>query len=99
MAGYHYRKWVRCKRVTYRPRPAGGGFDALVTIPLALLGWKPQPGASLKMDLGVVFGNKTGTAAAVRAYWHNNSFTANLINDIPHESRLEPHQWGTAQVE
>jgi hypothetical protein len=84
-------------KVEYRKKP--GGFTALATIPLDLIGWKPQPGASVKIDLGYVFGNKTGTAAAVRAYWHNNSFTANVINDIPHESRLEPHQWGTAQVE
>ncbi len=40
-----------------------------------------------------------GTRAALRAYWTNNSFSANVTNDIPNESRLEPAEWGTAAVE
>jgi hypothetical protein len=51
------------------------------------------------MDLGVIFGNPTGTQASLRAYWTNNSFSANVTNDIPNESRLEPAEWGTATVE
>ena len=76
-----------------------GGFEATVTIPLDLIGLSLRPGAPVRMDVGYVFGNRTGTQAAMRAYWSNNSFTANVINDIPHESRLEPHEWGTAAVE
>lgn len=84
----------------YRPRRGRTGqFEATAAIPLDLIGLKPQPGSSVRMDLGYVFGNQTGTAAAVRAYWSNNSFTANVVNDVPHESRLEPQQWGTAAVE
>ncbi|MHC1765151.1 MAG: hypothetical protein AB9869_12770 [Verrucomicrobiia bacterium] len=30
---------------------------------------------------------------------HGNSFTANVVNDIPNESRLEPAEWGNARVE
>jgi hypothetical protein len=87
-------------RLDYRqPRGRGGRFEATVTIPLVLLGLKLRPGQSVRLDVGYVFGNKTGTAAAVRAYWSNNSFTANVVNDIPHESRLEPNEWGTATVE
>ncbi|HUT01454.1 MAG TPA: hypothetical protein VM031_03295, partial [Phycisphaerae bacterium] len=87
-------------RVQLKHTPRGAeAFEATVTIPLDLLGLKPTPGASVRMDVGYVFGNKTGTAAAVRAYWSNNSFTANVINDVPHESRLEPAEWGTAVVE
>jgi hypothetical protein len=40
-----------------------------------------------------------GTQAALRAYWTNNSFSANVTADIPNESRLEPAEWGTANVE
>jgi hypothetical protein len=29
----------------------------------------------------------------------NNSFSANVVNDVPNESRLEPAQWGKATVE
>jgi hypothetical protein len=46
-----------------------------------------------------IFGNAAGTQAALRAYWTNNSFSANVTNDIPNESRLEPAEWGTATVE
>lgn len=31
--------------------------------------------------------------------WFNNSPTANIIDDIPNESRLEPVQWGNALLE
>jgi hypothetical protein len=86
-------------RVGLETREKPGGFQAVATIPLALIGWKPQPGSTVRMDLGYIFGNKPGTRAALRAYWTNNSFTANVVDDIPHESRLEPHEWGTATVE
>lgn len=43
--------------------------------------------------------NPEGGQAALRAYWNNNSFTANLVDDLPPESRLEPAGWGTAAVE
>jgi hypothetical protein len=86
-------------RVRLAYRQHAGRFEATVTIPLELLGLRPRPGSTVRMDVGYVFGNKTGTQAAVRAYWANNSFTANVVNDIPHESRLEPGEWGTATVE
>ena len=76
-----------------------GGFTATVTVPLDLLGLKLKAGRDLKYDLGYVFGNARGTRTAVRAYVHNNSFTANVVDDIPHESRLEPGEWGKAEVE
>jgi len=43
--------------------------------------------------------NAAGTQAALRACRANNSFSANVTNDIPNESRLEPAEWGTAMVE
>lgn len=77
----------------------GPGFRALVTVPLELLGWTPQAGEKVKMDLGYLFGNATGSQVALRAYWMNNSFSANVTNDVPNESRLEPAEWGSALVE
>lgn len=75
------------------------GFRATVTLPLAKLGWRPQPGQAVKLDLGYLFGNDPGTRTAARAYWSNNGFAANVINDVPHESRLEPGAWGMGMVE
>jgi len=80
--------------------PKAGGFNALVTIPLSLIGWTPKAGGTVRMDLGYIFSkNATGSQAAMRAYWSNNSFSANIVDDVPNESRLEPGEWGTATVE
>jgi hypothetical protein len=68
-------------------------------VPLELLGLKLDPGRKLKLDLGYIFGNSQGTRTAVRAYLFNTSFSANVVDDIPNESRLEPAQWGEATVE
>ncbi len=76
-----------------------GAFRAVVTVPLALLGWTPQPGTKVKMDLGYIFGNNEGTKAMVRSYWSNNGFSANVLNDVPNESKLTPKEWGMAEVE
>ena len=75
------------------------GFNANVVIPLKVLGWSPEPATKARIDVGYLFGNATGNQITVRAYWANNSFAASMINDIPHESRLEPHEWGDALVE
>ncbi len=74
-------------------------FTALVTVPLELIGLKPAQGMRLKMDLGYIYGNSEGTKAIVRSYWTNNGFSANVLNDIPSESRLEPVHWGEAEME
>ena len=88
---------VRNVKLDYEKRP--DGFTATVKIPQDLLEWSPRPGTSVRMDLGYIFGNKTGTNAVKRAYWSDNSFEANVVDDIPDESRLRPAEWGTAVVE
>ena len=76
------------------------GFHALVSIPLEELHLELKRGQKLKMDLGYIFGNAQGVGKAVRrAYLFNNSFSANVVDDIPNESRLEPKEWGSASVE
>jgi hypothetical protein len=34
-----------------------------------------------------------------RSYWSNNGFSANVLNDLPNESKLVPAEWGEAEVE
>jgi hypothetical protein len=75
------------------------GFTALVTVPHSVLGWVPRPNSTVRLDLGYLFGNATGTQCALRAYWSNAGPTAAIIGDVPSEARLEPQQWGTATVE
>ncbi len=76
------------------------GFHASAAIPLDALGLELKSGQKIKMDVGYIFGNAQGIGKAVRrAYLFNNSFSANVIDDIPNESRLEPSEWGEAIVE
>jgi DNA-binding beta-propeller fold protein YncE len=77
----------------------GTGFTATVTIPQEAFGLKLAAGQQLKLDLGYIFGNRGGTNTAIRAYLYNNTFTANVVDDVPHESRLEPAEWKAAKVE
>jgi len=74
------------------------GFIATVTVPLETIGFQPKPGQKVRMDLGYIFGNSEGTRTIARAYANNNSFSANVVDDIPNESRLEPKEWGEATV-
>ena len=74
------------------------GFVATVTVPHSLTGLKLKSGDKLKLDLGYIFGNQGGTRTATRATLFNTSFTANVVDDIPHESRLEPANWGEGEV-
>ncbi len=85
--------------IDIKVKPAADGFTAYVTIPLQLLDWNPKPGTTVQMDLGYIFGNRTGLVAAARAYWHNRGFSAYVTNDIPNESRLQPNEWGVAKIE
>jgi hypothetical protein len=87
--------------IELRPhRKTRDGFEVSVIVPRKLVGLASlQPGDLVTMDVGFIFGDEGGENAAVRAYWHNNSFTANVVTDAPHESRLEPHEWGKALVE
>ena len=79
---------------------ADKGFRARVTLPLEAVRLHLKSGQKLKMDLGYIFGNAQGVGKAVhRPYLSNNSFSANVIDDIPNESRLEPKEWGEATVE
>jgi len=86
-------------RIELQARRNREGFTAYVTIPLDLIGFAPSPGQTIKADLGYIFGNKQGTRTMVRAYWVNNGFSANVVDDIPNESRLTPAEWGNATVE
>jgi hypothetical protein len=87
-------------RVAVDYRRSANGFTAVVTIPRDLLGWTvSEPGRLVRIDVGYQFGNSSGNRTGQRAYWANNSATANIIDDIPNESRLEPARWGEAVVE
>jgi len=66
-----------------------------LSVPLAVLGLRPDPGMSIPGDIGILRGN--GTETTVRSYWSNKA-TA-ITADVPSEAMLTPHLWGTIEWE
>lgn len=61
-----------------------------VSVPLAVLEWKPKPGSTVKADLGILRGDGANTLQ--RVYWSNKG-TA-IVSDVPSEAQLTPALWG-----
>jgi hypothetical protein len=64
-----------------------------LSIPLAVLGLKPEAGKAIKGDVGLLRGN--GFQTMQRAYWQNKA--TGLISDVPGEAMLTPQLWGKLQ--
>jgi hypothetical protein len=77
-------------------RRRADAYTVEAAVPLAALGFAPQPGKSYALDLGVVFSDPTGTNRAARAYWANRA--TGLVNDVPGEIMATPNLWGKATV-
>jgi len=65
-----------------------------VSVPLAVLEWKPKPGTAVKADLGILRGD--GSTTLQRVYWSNKG-TA-IVSDVPSEAQLTPALWGTWEI-
>lgn len=61
-----------------------------LSVPLAVLGLKPQAGQTLRGDLGILRGD--GSKTMQRVYWSNKA-TA-ITADVPSEAELTPKLWG-----
>jgi hypothetical protein len=80
----------RVDDVSDQVRLAGADGNYEISIPLAVLGLKPEPGRSIRGDVGVLRGN--GFQTLQRVYWSNKA-TA-ITSDVPSEAQLEPRLWG-----
>lgn len=69
---------------------AGEAGNYEISVPLALLGLKPQSGQSIKGDIGILRGN--GTQTFQRVYWRNKA--TGITSDVPSEAELLPQLWG-----
>jgi hypothetical protein len=69
-----------------------GNFE--FSIPLAVLGWKPEPGVAVRGDLGILRGN--GFQTLQRVYWSNKA--TGITADVPSEAELTPQLWGKIKV-
>lgn len=72
-------------------------YRVALTVPLAELGLKPEPGKSHRADFGAIFGDEQGTINLLRSYWSNQA--TGLVNDVPGEIMLQPELWGNLTVE
>jgi hypothetical protein len=64
-----------------------------MSIPLSVLGLKPEAGTSIKGDVGLLRGN--GFQTMQRVYWQNKA--TGLTSDVPGEAMLTPQLWGKLQ--
>jgi hypothetical protein len=76
-------------------RLAGAEGNYEFSVPLAVLGLRPEPGQVLRGDLGVLRGN--GFQTLHRAYWSNKA--TGLTSDVPSEAMLTPQFWGRWQFQ
>ncbi|HEY3331681.1 MAG TPA: hypothetical protein VGK19_16745 [Capsulimonadaceae bacterium] len=74
-----------------------GSYDIRVTVPLADLGFRPEPGKLYRGDFGIVYGDAAGSIDELRMNWHNKD--TGLVADLPGEARIEPAKWGTFTIE
>lgn len=69
---------------------AGAEGNYEISVPLAVLGLKPQQGQSAKADIGILRG--AGGATTQRVYWTNKA--TSILSDVPSEAELRPNLWG-----
>jgi hypothetical protein len=85
---------IKDARVDVKVRPNGYRVEA--AIPLASLGWKPQPGATIRGDVGFISSDAQGQKNAARTYWSNKD--TGLVSDLPSEALLYPSAWGPIEI-
>jgi len=74
----------------------GNRYIVEAAVPLATLGFAPQPGRDYRLDLGVIYSNAEGNDRIARMYWANPA--TGLTADIPGEIMATPNLWGTARM-
>ena len=77
-------------------KPIKGGYAVEAAVPFALLGLKPEPGKSYKIDFGILSADSSGSRTQVRTYWANQN--TGLVSDVPGEIMLAPGLWGNINL-
>ena len=75
------------------PRKKGDHGIFEMSVPLSVLGLKPEAGMSIRGDVGLLRGN--GFQTMQRVYWQNKA--TGLTSDVPGEAMLTPQLWGRLQ--
>lgn len=71
----------------------GREYIVAATIPWAILGLTPTAGLTLNGDIGLLFGDDSGTRTSQRVQWVDKE--TNVVNDTPTEAEFSPVRWGT----
>ena len=69
---------------------ADGTGNYEISIPLEVIGLKPEPGMRIQGDIGILRGN--GSVTLARTYWSNKA--TGIVSDVPSEAELMPSFWG-----
>jgi hypothetical protein len=77
-------------------RVGNEAYTLEAAVPLATIGFHPEPGMDIRGDVGVLFSNRGGSVTVLRAYV-NNRDTA-IVEDLPTEARLQPDKWAELEV-
>ena len=73
------------------------GYVLEAAVPLAAIGLRPQPGATLRGDVGVIDSDAGGSRNVLRTRYGDQDVA--IVNDIPSEARLNPTNWPVLKVE
>jgi hypothetical protein len=74
-----------------------GRYILTAAIPLADLGWRPEPGKTFSGDFGIVYSDQTGLTNMLRMYWSNKA--TGMVSDLSLEADIQPGNWGRFVVE
>ena len=73
------------------------GYTIETALPWSALGARPESGAVMGGDAGIISSDTGGLVNVARTYWSN--VNTNLVNDLPQEARIAPKGWGTLRFE
>ena len=85
------------KKVDIEAQILNNKVNVMMTIPWSEIGLTPREGLKFRGDLGIILSNTEASVNVARIYWSNKN--TNLVNDIPHEAKLEPSSWGEMMLE
>jgi hypothetical protein len=71
-------------------------YDVRVAVPLAELGFKPEPGKTYLCDVGVIHSDSQGQINELRMYWSNRA--TGIVSDLAIEATIDPRRWGRWQL-
>lgn len=73
--------------------PGQNEYRVIAEIPWSVLAHSPASGQQVKADIGLLFGDDTGSRTALRVHWADKE--TNVVNDVPTEAEFSPARWGT----